>query len=221
MATAIFLAPGVPLLFNGQEVGFGRGMGAPGEPDLNDRRRGIIDWSFPGRSLLQPHYHRLVQIRKQFDAFSQHKMDTNGDGNVDGQDDPDFVRVGSSNGIVYAYMRPWLDANGVTVANFANSARTVTLDIAAGPLQFTGGFDPNATYWVNNLYADTSYQMLGSNLATVTVDLPAYGSAVYTIATEAQSLVLPPLPNITSIGAVAGQVAERFELRPNFDLLAN
>ncbi len=49
LATSIFMAPGLVQMLNGQEVGFGKGMGASGEPDLNDRRRGIIDWNFSGK----------------------------------------------------------------------------------------------------------------------------------------------------------------------------
>ena len=79
MATVIFTVPGIPMILNGQEVGFGKGMGAPAKSDLNDRRRGIIDWNFAGRDLLTPHYQKLAQIRAQFPAFSQHRMDTNGD----------------------------------------------------------------------------------------------------------------------------------------------
>ncbi|MEJ2196559.1 MAG: alpha-amylase family glycosyl hydrolase, partial [Ignavibacteriaceae bacterium] len=74
IATSVFMAPGMPQMLNGQEVGFGRGMGAPGEPDLNDRRRGIIDWNFGGKDMLTPHYQKLAQIRGQFPAFSQHRF---------------------------------------------------------------------------------------------------------------------------------------------------
>jgi cyclomaltodextrinase / maltogenic alpha-amylase / neopullulanase len=69
MATIVFTAPGMPMMMNGQEVGWGKGLGQPGEPDLNVRRRGIIDWNFGGRDLLTPHYQKIAQIRTQFSAF--------------------------------------------------------------------------------------------------------------------------------------------------------
>jgi glycosidase len=103
MSTVIFTAPGMPMMLNGQEVGFGKGMGLPGEPDLNVRRRGIINWNFSGRELLTPHYQRIAQIRSQFPAFSQHKLDTNGDGQVNSQDESDFDRITTTDGIVYAF----------------------------------------------------------------------------------------------------------------------
>ena len=49
MSTVIFTAPGMPMMMNGQEVGWGKGLGDPGEPNLNVRRRGIIDWNFAGK----------------------------------------------------------------------------------------------------------------------------------------------------------------------------
>ncbi|RMH93074.1 MAG: T9SS C-terminal target domain-containing protein, partial [Calditrichaeota bacterium] len=217
MATVIFTAPGTPMMYNGQEVGFGRGMGAPGEPDLNTRRRGVIDWNFAGKDLLRPHYHRLAHIRAQFPAFHQHKQDTNGDGQVNDQDESDFDRIATGDGRVYAFLRPYSDENGLTVVNFAANSRTVTLDLTSANLKFTGGFDPNATYWVNNLYSDTSYQVLGSDLASFSVTLEGYGSAVYVIATEQKQVVLPPVPIITGVAQDEHRLLPgRFALRPNY-----
>jgi glycosidase len=200
MATAIYLAPGMPMMYNGQEVGFGRGMGNPGEPDLNDRRRGIIDWNFGGKDMLQPHYQKLAQIRAQFPAFSQHKKDTNGDGQINNSDASDFIRITTGNGIVYAFMRPYTDANGIVVANFSNSSQNASMNLVSTGLSFSGGFNTGSNYWVNDLYNDTSYQVLGSDLLNFSVMLGSYGSAVYTISTEEQNVILPPIPNIiTSI----------------------
>lgn len=216
LAAAVFTAPGMPLLYSGQEVGFGKGMGAPGEPDLNVRRRGVIDWNFPGKDVLQPHYQRLGQIRAQFPAFRQHKKDTNGDGQVNDQDESDFIRVTTGNGIVYAFLRPYPNENGFTVANFSGNPQTATMDLTTTGLKFSGGFDPNATYWVNNLYADTSYQRLGSELSAFSVTLAAYGSAIFSISTEEESVLLPTLPPLVSIDPGNGRAAPKFELFHNY-----
>ncbi len=157
MATVIFTAPGMPMMYNGQEVGLGQRSWQPGEPDLNVRRRGIIDWNFAGRDLLTPHYQRIAQIRTQFPAFSQHKLDTNGDGQVNSSDESDFDRITTTDGIVYAFLRPFNDSNGLTVANFSSTSKTVTMNLTTANLKFTGGFNQGSTYWVNNLYSDTSY----------------------------------------------------------------
>ncbi len=216
MASVVFTAPGMPMMMNGQEVGWGKGLGQPGEPDLNVRRRGIIDWNFAGRDLLTPHYQRIAQIRTQFPAFSQHKLDTNGDGQVNSSDESDFDRITTTDGIVYAFLRPFNDSNGLTVANFSSSSKTVTMNLTTANLKFTGGFNQGSTYWVNNLYSDTSIQVLGSELANFSVTLPAYGSAVYTISTNEESVVLPPIPPIVSVDDELASQPEEYKLFQNY-----
>lgn len=216
MSTVIFTAPGMPLMMNGQEVGWGKGLGQPGEPDLNVRRRGIINWNFAGRDLLTPHYQRIAQVRSQFPAFSQHKLDTNGDGQVNSSDESDFDRITTTDGIVYAFLRPYKDSNGLTVANFSSTSKTVTMNLTAANLKFTGGFNQGSTYWVNNLYSDTSFQVLGSELANFSVTLPAYGSAVYTISTTEETVVLPPIPPIVSVDDELASQPEDYNLFQNY-----
>jgi glycosidase len=216
MATVVFTAPGMPMMMNGQEVGWGKGLGQPGEPDLNLRRRGIIDWNFGGRDLLTPHYQRVAQIRAQFPAFSQHKIDTNGDGQVNSSDESDFDRITTTDGIVYAFLRPWIDSNGLTVVNFSSTSKSVTMDLTTANLKFTGGFNQGATYWVNNLYSDTSVQVLGSDLSNFSITLPAYGSAVYTIALSEETVVLPPIPPIVSVEDKLTAQPEDYKLFQNY-----
>jgi len=83
-------------------------------------------------------------------------------------------------------------------------------------LKFTGGFIQGSTYWVNNLYSDTSYQVLGSELANFSVSLPAYGSAIYTIATDEESVVLPPIPPIVSVDDELASQPEDYNLSQNY-----
>jgi len=212
MATVIFTAPGMPMMYNGQEVGFGKGINT----SLDDRRRGIIDWNFGGREMLTPHYQRIAQIRSQFPAFSQHKLDTNGDGQVNSSDESDFDRITTTDGIVYAFFRPWNDSNGLTVANFSNASKTVSMDLTTANLKFTGGFNQGSTYWVNNLYSDSNTQVLGSELSNFSVTLPAYGSAVYTISTTEESVVLPPIPPIVSVEDEITSQPEDYNLFQNY-----
>jgi glycosidase len=216
IATCVFMAPGIPQMLNGQEVGFGKGMGAPGEPDLNDRRRGIINWNFGGRELLTPHYQKLAQIRAQFPAFSQHRKDTNGDGQVNNQDESDFDRVATGNGIVYSFLRPYTDSNGLTVVNFSNSTQSVTLNLTTTNMKFTGGFEQGNTYWVNDLYNDTSFHVAGSDLANFNVSLSAYGSGIYTISSQQEMVVLPPLPQIVSVDERVDNTPKDFQLFQNY-----
>ena len=212
IATVIFTAPGMPMMYNGQEVGFGKGINT----SLDARRRGIIDWNFSGRDLLTPHYQRIAQIRSQFPAFAQHKLDTNGDGQVNSSDESDFDRITTTDGIVYAFLRPWNDSNGLTVVNFSNASKTVTMDLTTANLKFTGGFIQGNTYWVNNLYSDLNTQLLGSDLANFSVTLPAYGSAIFTISTTEENVVLPPIPPIVSVENEQSLQPKEYNLYQNF-----
>ncbi|MFC2083640.1 alpha-amylase family glycosyl hydrolase [Bacteroidota bacterium] len=216
IATSVFMAPGIPLMLNGQEVGFGKGMGAPGEPDLNDRRRGIINWDFGGRDLLTPHYQKLAQIRAQFPAFSQHRKDTNGDGNINNQDKSDFIRVNTGNNIVYPFLRPYKDSNGLTVVNFSGNSQSVTLDLTATGLDFTEEFNTSSSYWINDLYNSTSSEVQGSELDNFFVSLSPYGSAIYTISTQEEMVDIPPLPAIVSVDNEQVSPPDEFTLFQNY-----
>ncbi|HEY6435387.1 MAG TPA: alpha-amylase family glycosyl hydrolase, partial [Ignavibacteriaceae bacterium] len=212
MATIIFSAPGMPMMFNGQEVGFGKGINT----NLDARRRGIIDWNFGGRDMLTPHYQRIAQIRSQFPAFTQHKLDTNGDGQVNSSDESDFDRITTTDGVVYAFLRPYKDSNGLTVVNFSSVSKTVTMNLTIANIKFTGGFIQGSSYWVNNLYSDSNTQVLGSDLANFSVTLPAYGSAIYTISTNEESVVLPPIPPIVSVDDNLTSMPKDFNLFQNY-----
>ena len=212
VATSIFMAPGMPQMLNGQEVGFGKGMGAVGEPDLNVRRRGIIDWNFEGRELLTPHYQKLAQ----FPAFSQHKNDTNSDGNVDSQDKSDFDRIETGNGIVYSFLRPYNDSNGLTAMNFSNVDQNVTLDLTNANLNFSDDFNPSSSYWVNDLYNGTSTQVQGSELSTFAISLTPYDSTVYTISIQEEMVDLPILPPIVKVQKEVASLPKNFELFQNY-----
>jgi hypothetical protein len=90
------------------------------------------------------------------------------------------------------------------------------MNLTTANLKFTGGFNQGSTYWVNNLYSDTSFQMLGSELANFSVSLPAYGSAIYTISIEEESVVLPPIPPIVSVDDELASQPENYNLYQNY-----
>ena len=216
MATVIFTAPGIPMISNGQEVGWGKDMGAPGEPDLNDRRRGVINWEFGGRDLLTPHYQKLAQIRAQFPAFWQHKRDTNSDGNVDSGDESDFDRVTAGSAMVYAILRPFTNSNGLSLANFSAFTQTATLNLAGENLKFMNGFDLDSTYWINNHYSGISESVLGSELQSFVVSMAPYESAVYTISDQEEMVNIPAIPALLSIDESDVILADDFKLYQNY-----
>src|SRR5437773_6852259 len=210
MASVLFTAPGIPMLWNGEEVGWGYGIGGSKEA----RSRSVINWNYQGKAILAPHYQRLAAIRSQFPAFSQHKLDSNGDTHVDGSDSPDFARITSSSSIVYAFSRPWKDQNGAVAVNFSGSSQSALLNfLSGGGLNFSGGIQPGTSYFLNNLYANKSVGILGSELDSVSVSLPPYGTAIYSISTTIDTvMIVNPVSGVPERPAVP----VRFSLSQNY-----
>ena len=210
MSTVLFTAPGLPELWNGQEVGWGYGISGAKEA----RNRSVINWGYQGAALLTPHYQKVANIRGLFPAFSQHKRDTNIDGTVNASDSSDFVRVPSGNSLVYAFTRPYWNQNGLTVANFTGAQQAATLDLSgAGALYFSGGILPASSYYLNDLYGNSHQSILGSSLNAVPLSLPAYGVAVYTVSTTYDTL--PPLGQVLSVQS-DGTLPRSVELHQNY-----
>jgi glycosidase len=210
MASVLFTVPGFPMIWNGQEVGWGYGIGGAKEA----RNRSVIDWNMPGKRLLSPHYQQLAHIRAQFPAFTQHKLDSNGDGSINGLDVPNFVRVPGTDPLFYAFTRPFYDQNGLTVVNFGVNGGATTLDLTAGnAILFTGGIQSGSSYYLNNLTANTRQLIAGSALGSVVVSLPGYGTGIFTVSTTADTLRIQ-----NPVLSVEGrkEIPREFALRQNF-----
>jgi hypothetical protein len=180
MASVIFTVPGFPMVWNGQEVGWGYGISGSKEA----RNRSTINWDFQGKALLMPHYQRLAWIRGTFRAFATQSM----------------IRLSTGNGLVYGFTRPFDNANGISLMNFnsASSNATVTLTGIGTPnIQFAGGVQDGKTYYMNDVYNDTSYAItfLGGS-ADFSASLPAYGSAIYVLS---DSLIKLKVPSLTGV----------------------
>lgn len=180
VATAIFSAPGFPMIWNGQEIGYGYGI--PGSKEA--RVRSTINWNFPGE-FLQKHYQRLAWIRGTYPAFATQS----------------FSRIGTGDGAVYGILRQYENENAVALANIAENARSVTLNFSiignTPNLQFS---DPQngKTYYVNDVYNDSTYEITFSGgSVNFSMGLPAYGSAVLIISDSVRKLTVPKL---TSVG---------------------
>jgi cyclomaltodextrinase len=207
IASVLFTIPGLPMIWNGQEIGFGYGIAGSKEA----RDRSVINWEYGGKTLLVPHYQKLAWIRGEFPAFTQHKRDTNGDGSVNSSDASDFVRVNSSNTLTYAFLRPYTDQNGLTVVNGTGTEiNSTVLNVAAAAPKFSG--NPDSVY-LNDVYNGTVQRIAVASLGAVAVSLPPYGTAIYTIGASPDTLVLP--------GTVTSVPQERptplsFELGQNY-----
>ncbi|RPI06950.1 MAG: T9SS C-terminal target domain-containing protein [Ignavibacteriae bacterium] len=169
MASTIFTVPGLPMIWNGQEVGKGYG-----DNNFDSRRRGTIDWSFSGKSLLTPHYQKLAQIRGQYKAFSTHSM----------------RRLRSTDGLVYAYTRPTAYEDGIVAVNFGSTPSTVSITISVADLG--GWVNDGGNYIVSDLYNNTTTPIHFSNGAAIlNLSLPSYGSAICILADSAKRLQIP------------------------------
>ena len=205
MATVLFTAPGLPMLWNGQEVGWGYGIVG----HKWNRTRSVIDWDFMGKEILRPHYQRIAHIRGQFNAFTQLKVDTNGDGFINAADLPDIVRVGTGNGLLYGFTRPHRDQNGLTVVNFSGSMQAGILDLTQeNALLFSAGLQQDSLYYLNNLY-DNSYQLIpGSSLDSVSVSLPPYGSGIFTVSRTRDTVAIAnPIVNVSDEELIPAEFA--------------
>ena len=192
VATTMFTVPGMPMIYSGQEVGFGLTVS-----DFYQRTRGVIDWKAPGKSVLLPHYQRLTNIRAQFDAFSTQK----------------FVRLNSGNGLVYAYTRPQNGGDGIVAVNFSPTPQDVTLGLLSSVLE-TPVLD-GQSYVVSDLYNDSSFSVkFSGGAASIHLSLKAYGSSVCVLADTVKRLSLPVLVSVKKDGAES--LPTEFMLHQNY-----
>lgn len=126
----LMTGPGIPMVFQGQEVGYGEGSG--------DRRRLPVNWTTTGNGQWAE-WHRLwASARSRFPAF--------------GTQDVTFLNAPGS---AMAFVRPYLDENALVLINFAGSQQTITVDPSDAVLMSTDGPIP---YF--DMAADTSASYL-------------------------------------------------------------
>ena len=210
LASVLFTAPGIPMVWNGQEVGWGYGIAGSKEA----RARSVINWQYQGRDLLAPHYQKLATLRGQFPAFTAPKLDTDLNGSVDAGDVPVFVRIPSSNDLVYAFSRPYEGQNGVTVVNVTGAEQTAILDMSVqAALLFPDEIRPASTVYLNDLLNAETASTTPVALGSLSVALAPYESRVYTVSVTPDTLkVLAPITDIRS----AEEKPARFVLHPNY-----
>jgi glycosidase len=125
----LMTGPGIPMVFQGQEVGYGEGSG--------DRRRLPVNWTTSNNGQWAQ-WHRLwASTRSRFPAF--------------GTQDVTFLNAPGS---AMAFVRPYLDENALVLINFAGSPQAITVDPSQAVLMSTDGpipyfdvaSDTSATY---------------------------------------------------------------------------
>jgi len=210
LATVLFTVPGFPMLWNGQEVGWGYGITGSKEA----RSRSVINWNYQGRGLLAPHYQKLATLRGAFPAFTEPKRDTNGDGVVDAGDASIFTRIPTGNPLVYGFVRPYRGQNGVTVVNVSGTDQSAVLDISTSAgLRFPDDLKPTSPVYVNDLLSGEGMLTTLGGLSSVPVSMAAYGSKVYVVSLTNDSLkIANPITDVADPKPTPGH----FVVYPNY-----
>lgn len=193
LSTVLMTVPGIPMIYEGQEVGFGAGM------DQFGGRRFNVVFKTPYTSLLLPHYEKLAWIRASFPAFYSQK-----------------IKTLSTSNLIYGFVRPYPDQNAIVLTNFSGSSGRASVNLNGSDLYFSSAVTDGKTYYLNDLYNDSSGVVVFSGgQASFKVDLPPYGSAVYILS---DTLIRLSVPVITSIEnqTSAGSIPKRFILTQNY-----
>jgi glycosidase len=104
LAGMLLTTTGMPMLYQGQEVGFGARV-------AGDPRRAPVLWDTPNNGRLAPTYQRLIHARRHFPAFWTQELVT-------------LSRTDS----VYVFVRPHPRQSAVVAINFAAGSRRVEVN---------------------------------------------------------------------------------------------
>jgi glycosidase len=189
LAGFLLTTTGIPMVYAGQEVGFG----ASGDFS----RRDPVDWEVEGNGDLARLYQKLSFARAQFPAFGTQILET-----------VHTARSGEPR--VYAFARPFLDENAVVAINFEAEPIRLTIDPSSAVQMSNDGPIP---YY--DVFADTSASYLGE----FSVTIPAFGTAVYITSDDPGYRLpdLPQLPyGAVYTGNESVVLPGRVSLEPNY-----
>jgi cyclomaltodextrinase / maltogenic alpha-amylase / neopullulanase len=199
MATAIFSAPGFPMIWNGQEVGWGYGISGAKE----DRNRSTIGWNFQGGPILIPHYQRLAWIRGTFPAFATQS----------------FERIETGNDLVYGILRKYQNENAISLCNFDAVSASISLTLTATGTPNVLLSDPKdgKTFYVNDVYNDSTYNIsFTGGITNFSMDIPAYGSAILLVSDSVKKITVPIITSVkTNTGVSLPAVFTLYQNYPN------
>ena len=182
-AALLFALPGVPLIYNGQEIG--AGVHPYGAFQIFQYGETIEEQDPYG---LYPFYQRLIAIRAKFPALTS--------------DNIERVEVlTSARDYVYAFRR-WEGAeNVIGVTNMVD--RTVYTSLALPTEEME--IDSTETYFLTDLVTGEYIETAGADLGSVRVSAPAYSTRIYAVGHEIVEVVVhtdpsaPELPTTISL----------------------
>ena len=180
-AVVMLTAPGIPLIYAGQEVGW-------------QGRRNRIDFTFPPRIDLLPFYAQLVALRNDYESLRS----------------PLITRVQNGSAGVYSFLRPFVDQNFITAANFRDVPVSVTLSIAQNDLDVSEPLEPGRTYYLNDMSVDSTFLVTTEQLSSFSFDLKAFQSRIFLFSDSAH------FPVVTSVQSPEDAAAGDYALGQNY-----
>ena len=124
--------PGIPMIYQGQEVGYGDGMG--------DTRRLPVTWNTPSNTEWAFLHRYLATARAAYPAF--------------GTQDIEFL---NTTGSVLSFVRPYPNQSAVVLINFAGTPQTVTVNPSGkvmidydGPIPYTDLATDSTAFYVGS-----------------------------------------------------------------------
>ncbi|MBR9974487.1 MAG: hypothetical protein KFF77_02810 [Bacteroidetes bacterium] len=166
-AAVMLTAPGIPLIYAGQEVGW-RGQ------------RDRINFSNPPQPALLSYYSKLAGIRNAWASLRS----------------PRIVQVLNGTPGMYAFLRPGEEENIVVAANFRNVPVTVTLDLPEDKLDVSTPPEPGSVWYMNDLMVDSTFSITAEGLSAFGFDLAPYQTRVFVLSDSAHFALVTSVPSL-------------------------
>lgn len=184
VAAMMFSLNGIPMMYNGQEIGK-EGHAWSG---IEIFKSGQSIQSLDNVGLF-PYYQKLIALRKRYHAFWSDNFEELA---VDG------------GGSVFAYRRWELEQNAFCIMNMDAVSKSVNLSLPTNEL------DLNSTrmYYLTELLTGEVVSGLPSELASISMDLPAYSTSLYLL----QDTVVTVMP----LEVASSNLPRNFSLSQNY-----
>lgn len=158
VATLLFSVPGVPMIYNGQEIGV---KGHPYSTEYLFLPGYSIDYSDPDN--LFPFYQRLIEIRKKYGALNSNN----------------YQELTTDNdNYTFAFRRWSDDQNLFTTMNMRSSSANFNVTIPIDELQL----DTANTYYMTDLISGEVISGTLNELENIHISIPKFSSKIFLLA---------------------------------------
>jgi cyclomaltodextrinase / maltogenic alpha-amylase / neopullulanase len=166
VSSLLFTLPGIPLMYQGQEVGFT--LHPYQTSQVFNRSRLISEQvGFNYRPELYEHYRRLLELRREYAALTRGIYEEVGAGTL-------------QRSFMFAFRRSRGEEHLITVLNMRESEATTQLAIPAGNLALEEG----RTYYLTDLLTGSYYAATPEAMGALEVTVPGYTAQILYLGTE-------------------------------------